>query len=143
MNTCVLCLSRRNAFECTIRSRSRWNAVLSGWGSSSRSLPLLWAESTARSDRVRRSTSSMRSLGVAISSPAPKLARPSDRNAGWGLVTAEDPVVEVGEGLADVAGEPGSLALGGGVPRGGRVGVDPQVARHLLDPEVVPRVGHE
>src|SRR2546421_360711 len=25
MNTCVLCFSRRNAFECTILSRSRWN----------------------------------------------------------------------------------------------------------------------
>src|SRR4051812_20646572 len=30
MNTCVLCLSRRNAFEWTIRSRSRWNGVRSG-----------------------------------------------------------------------------------------------------------------
>src|SRR5919199_4549440 len=34
MNTCVLCLSRRNAFECTIRSRSRWNGVRSGESSS-------------------------------------------------------------------------------------------------------------
>src|SRR4051812_24686534 len=30
MNTCVLCFSRRNALECTIRSRSRWNGVRSG-----------------------------------------------------------------------------------------------------------------
>src|SRR5215210_2565943 len=27
MNTCVLCFRRRNGFECTIRSRSRWNGV--------------------------------------------------------------------------------------------------------------------
>src|SRR5918998_1507910 len=32
MNTCVLCLRRRNALECTIRSRSRWNGV--GWSES-------------------------------------------------------------------------------------------------------------
>src|SRR3954469_8877058 len=30
MNTWVLCLSRRKAFEWTMRSRSRWNGVRSG-----------------------------------------------------------------------------------------------------------------
>src|SRR5438270_6435315 len=34
MNTWVLCFSRRNAFECTIRSRSRWNGVRRGESSS-------------------------------------------------------------------------------------------------------------
>ena len=37
MKTCVLCFRRRNGFECTIRSRSRWNGVRwseSGSGSS-------------------------------------------------------------------------------------------------------------
>src|ERR687893_1218071 len=37
MNTWVLCFSRRNALECTIRSRSRWKGVRwseSGSGSS-------------------------------------------------------------------------------------------------------------
>src|SRR5918999_3396166 len=37
MNTCVLCLRRLNAFEWTMRSRSRWNGVRwseSGSGSS-------------------------------------------------------------------------------------------------------------
>jgi hypothetical protein len=34
MKTWVLCLSRRNAFECTIRSRSRWNGVRIGESSS-------------------------------------------------------------------------------------------------------------
>src|SRR6478609_8566910 len=36
MNTCVLCLRRRNAFECTMRSRSRWNGVRSGESGSGR-----------------------------------------------------------------------------------------------------------
>src|SRR5918992_1988545 len=39
MNTCVLCLSRRNALECTIRSRSRWNGVR-------------WSESSSGSSRT-------------------------------------------------------------------------------------------
>ena len=37
--TCVLCLSRRNAFACRIRSRSRSNAVRSGSSGSGRSRP--------------------------------------------------------------------------------------------------------
>src|SRR3954449_7762388 len=36
MNTCVLCLRRRNDFEWTTRSRSRWNGVRSGESGSGR-----------------------------------------------------------------------------------------------------------
>src|SRR5690348_3003881 len=36
MNTCVLCLRRRNDFEWTMRSRSRWNGVRSGESGSGR-----------------------------------------------------------------------------------------------------------
>ena len=43
MKTCVLCLSRRNAFEWMIRSRSRSNAVRNSSGSSGRSRPRLAA----------------------------------------------------------------------------------------------------
>src|SRR5436305_3382442 len=36
MKTCVLCLRRRNDFEWTMRSRSRWNGVRSGESGSGR-----------------------------------------------------------------------------------------------------------
>ena len=40
MKTCVLPFSRRNDFECTMRSRSRWNGVRSEHSSGSgRALP--------------------------------------------------------------------------------------------------------
>ena len=83
MKTCVLCLSLRNAFECTMRSRSRWNAVRSGCGGSSRSRPLVSDDRTARSDSVRRSISSIRSLGVVlIASPGHTLAPGTDNSGG-------------------------------------------------------------
>src|SRR5690348_16193212 len=39
MNTCVLCMRRRNAFEWTIRSRSRWKSVRIGSRGSGRARP--------------------------------------------------------------------------------------------------------
>src|SRR3990172_8439576 len=39
MNTCVLCFSRRNAFEWRMRSRSRWNSVRTVEGFSGDSPP--------------------------------------------------------------------------------------------------------
>src|SRR2546423_541052 len=60
MKTCVLCFSRRNAFEWTIRSRSRWNGVRSGESSSG------WArragyERAASCDSADSSAAAMRS----------------------------------------------------------------------------------
>src|SRR5215216_5584682 len=62
MNTCVLCLSRRNAFEWTIRSRSRWNGVRWSESGSSRTRRAgydgvasgEWRASSARSIRSRK-----------------------------------------------------------------------------------------
>src|SRR5829696_1808416 len=42
MNTCVLCFSRRKALAWTMRSRSRWNGVLSEHSSSSRRRTAGW-----------------------------------------------------------------------------------------------------
>src|SRR5437764_9879438 len=60
MKTCVLCFSRRNAFEWTIRSRSRWNGVRSGESSSG------WArragyDRAASGDSADSSSAAMRS----------------------------------------------------------------------------------
>src|SRR3954465_14832668 len=60
MKTCVLCLSRRNALECTIRSRSRWNGVRSG-ESSSATARRAGYERAASGDSWVRSNASMRS----------------------------------------------------------------------------------
>src|SRR5919109_3975111 len=138
MNTWVLCFRRLKAFECTMRSRSRWNAVRIGWRGSSRSRPLVSAERVARSARIARSSSSSRSR---IPPTRLRLAPAPDATSEMSL--SEHPVVEVGERLAGVAAEPGGLALGGRVPRGGGVPLDAEVPGHPLDPEVVPRIGDQ
>src|SRR5438270_868816 len=58
-------------------------------------------------------------------------------------MASEDPVIEVGEGLPNVALEPGSLAPGRRPPRRRRVALDSEIAGHPLDPEVVPRIRYE
>src|SRR5919202_6953306 len=60
MNTCVLCLSRRNAFEWTIRSRSRWNGVRSG-ESGSGTARRAGYERAASGESERSSNAAMRS----------------------------------------------------------------------------------
>src|SRR5215211_3244632 len=60
MKTCVLCFSRRNAFEWTIRSRSRWNGVRSD-ESSSATARRAGYERAARGDSCVRSNASIRS----------------------------------------------------------------------------------
>src|SRR5919106_1580737 len=135
MNTWVLCLSRRKAFEWTIRSRSRWNAVRMGSGGSSRSRPFDSATRVARSPRIRRSRSSWRSRIPWVPDTGLRVAPASE-----GSSPAEHPVVQVGERLPRVSLEPGGLALGGRMPGGRGVRLDSQVAGHALDPEVVPRV---
>src|ERR671910_360762 len=64
MNTCVLCFRRRNAFECTIRSRSRWNGVRTAL-SSSGSRRIAGYERVARSHRYSSSHARVRSSSVA------------------------------------------------------------------------------
>ena len=59
-NTCVLCLSRRNVLECTIRSRSRWNGVRSEQSGSGRRRTAGY-DSVARGDSVAASSARMRS----------------------------------------------------------------------------------
>ena len=60
MNTWVFCLSRRNALQCTIRSRSRWKGVRSEQSSSSgRSRPAPPYERTASGDSDASSTEAM------------------------------------------------------------------------------------
>src|SRR3954470_15633262 len=60
MKTWVLCLRRRNALECTIRSRSRWNGVRSG-ESSSATARRAGYERAASGDSCVRSKASIRS----------------------------------------------------------------------------------
>ena len=70
MNTWVLCLSRRKALLCTIRSRSRWNGVRwseSGSGSRRRA----GYERVAAGASSRSSRAAMRSAkGVVVGDPA-------------------------------------------------------------------------
>ena len=60
MKTCVLPFSRRNAFECRIRSRSRWNGVRTRHSSSSRARPRDSYERTASGDSQPSSCSRIR-----------------------------------------------------------------------------------
>src|SRR4051812_12471433 len=60
MNPCVLCFSRRNALEWTIRSRSRWNGVRSD-ESSSVTARRAGYERAASGDSCVRSNASIRS----------------------------------------------------------------------------------
>ena len=56
MKTCVLPFSRRNGFEWTMRSRSRWNGVRTLDSSSGRSRPFVSSERTASGDRLSSSS---------------------------------------------------------------------------------------
>ena len=64
MKTCVLPLSRRNGFEWTMRSRSRWNGVRTGDSSSGSSRPRVSYERTASGESVRSSSSRTRAANV-------------------------------------------------------------------------------
>ena len=64
MNTCVLPFRRRNGFEWTIRSRSRWNGVRTGESSSGRSRPRVSYERTASGESQPSSSSRMRAANV-------------------------------------------------------------------------------
>src|SRR5918998_1877066 len=70
MNTCVLCLRRRNALECTIRSRSRWNGV--GWSES--------GSGTSRSAGYERVAS-----GESCSSRRSTRSRKLERAKAWAI----------------------------------------------------------
>ena len=61
MKTWVFPFSRRNGFEWTIRSRSRWNGVRTPHGSSGRRRPLVSYERTASGDSHASSRSRTRS----------------------------------------------------------------------------------
>src|SRR3954447_22028595 len=64
MKTCVLPLSRRNGFEWTMRSRSRWNGVRTGDSSSGSSRPRVSYERTASGESLRSSSSRTRAANV-------------------------------------------------------------------------------
>src|SRR5436309_5632555 len=70
MKTCVLPLSRRNAFECRIRSRSRWNGVRKRQSSSSRRRPRVAYERTASGDSQRSSCSRTPAAKASATVPA-------------------------------------------------------------------------
>src|SRR5919204_6015353 len=78
MKTCVLCISRRNDLECTIRSRSRWNGVRTEHGSSSWTRPPPSYERTASGEShccsssrtwASKSTSDDDRNGAAVGAP--------------------------------------------------------------------------
>src|SRR5919109_2140282 len=70
MKTWVLPLSRRKAFECKIRSRSRWNGVRRRQSSSSRRRPRVSYECTASGDSQRSSCSRTRVAKASATVPA-------------------------------------------------------------------------
>ena len=67
-------LQRRNGFEWTSRSRSRWNGVRTEHGSSSRSRPRVSYERTASGDSVTSSSARSRSANVSAMRPATSMA---------------------------------------------------------------------
>src|SRR3989442_15967195 len=77
MKTCVLPFSRRNGLEWTMRSRSRWNGVRSGHGSSSRTRPRVSYERTASEESARSSCSRTRVSKASATRPASSGMRPS------------------------------------------------------------------
>ena len=58
-NTCVFCLRRRKALQCSTRSRSRWNTGRSGSCGSGTTLPRLASLKVAHGAKVRCSISSV------------------------------------------------------------------------------------
>ena len=73
MKTCVFPFSRRNAFEWTMRSRSRWNGVRTLDSSSGSALPRVSYERIAKgesdSSRARIRSSKPVAAGRATSTP--------------------------------------------------------------------------
>src|SRR5918998_2203132 len=70
MKTCVLPFSRRNGFECTIRSRSRWNGVRTRHSASGAERPRVSYERTASGESDRSSCSRTRSAKASATLPA-------------------------------------------------------------------------
>src|SRR5688572_16655548 len=110
MKTCVLCFSRRNAFECTMRSRSRWKGVRSG-ESSSWTARRAGYERAASGDSWVRSIASIRSwnersVGVVWETVTEGFSqanrRRGERSAGVGVAwlpaSPGAPVLDRGEG---------------------------------------------
>src|SRR5205823_760600 len=89
MKTCVLCFSRRNAFEWTIRSRSRWNGVRSGESSSG------WARRAGYERDAGDRHPERRAAHVVESRHLEELDR-----LGIAPVLAADPQLEIGLRLA-------------------------------------------
>src|SRR4051812_3948490 len=70
MKTCVLPLSRRNAFECRMRSRSRWKGVRRRHSSSARARPAVSYERTASGESHASSCSRIRASKASATRPA-------------------------------------------------------------------------
>src|SRR3954454_11711389 len=99
MNTCVLCLSRRNAFACTIRSRSRWNGVRTGESCSGIALRGGY-ERVGRGENRASSKACMRSLKELTATGSPVLmAMIRLSQQGWRDLTAGSGVVTEIAGL--------------------------------------------
>src|SRR5436190_17357445 len=99
MNTWVLCLRRRDAFACTIRSRSRWNGVRTGESCSGIALRAGY-ERVPRGDSRASSNAWMRSLkertetSSAVCRPMERLSQP-----GWNDLTRGARIVTLGANL--------------------------------------------
>src|SRR6188508_2558479 len=70
MKTCVLCFSRRNDFEWTMRSRSRWKGVRRPHSSSSAARPRVSYERTASGESQVSSCSRIRASNASAILPA-------------------------------------------------------------------------
>src|SRR6185312_7596958 len=76
MKTWVLCLSRRNDFECTMRSRSRWKGVRNPHSSSSAARPRVSYERTASGESQVSSCSRIRASNASAILPASSGMKP-------------------------------------------------------------------
>src|SRR5919199_5320950 len=155
MKTCVLCLRRRNAFECTMRSRSRWNGVRSG-ESGSGTARRAGYERAASGESERSSNAAMRSWKLsstavaieAIVSPRPAAgsagvryrrlrrghARDRDAVRRAAHVVEPGPVEEVDRlGVAAVLAADPELEVGLGLPAGPRREPDEPADAGLVD----------
>jgi hypothetical protein len=83
MKTCVFPFSRRNGFEWTIRSRSRWNGVRTLHGSSGRARPRVsYDERTATGYSVASSSALTRSANDSATRPATSIGFQRSRRRG-------------------------------------------------------------
>src|SRR5215216_3141131 len=100
MKTCVLCFSRRKAFEWTIRSRSRWKGVRSRHSSSSSyARPRVSYERTASGDSQVSSCSRTRASNSSATRPARSgIFSPTLEN------DRDGPAVNAPRGSGDVVG---------------------------------------